>query len=109
VWALAADSEEEARRLFTTREYWRVGFEKGLRNPLVSPERASAHPYSNDERALIERLRRKAFIGTAGQVAAILTTLARRLELDELVINTWTFDPAARRRSYELLAAELKL
>ena len=109
VWALAADSEEEARRLFTTREYWRVGFEKGLRNPLVSPERASAHPYSNDERALIERLRRKAFIGTAGQVAAILTTLARRLELDELVINTWTFDPAARRRSYELLAAEFEL
>ena len=109
VWALAADSADEARRLFTTREYWRVGFEKGLRNPLVSPERASAHPYADDERALIERLRRRAFIGTAAEVAASLTTLARRLELDELVINTWTFDPAARRRSYELLAAEFKL
>src|SRR4051812_38559796 len=52
VWALAADSGDEARRLFTTREYWRVGFEKGLRHALVSPERASAHPYSDDERAL---------------------------------------------------------
>jgi len=109
VWALAADSEGEARRLFTTREYWRVGFEKGLRNPLVSPERALAHPYTEDERALIERLRRKAFVGTAEQVAAGLTALARRLELDELVVNTWTFDPAARHRSYELLAAAFGL
>jgi hypothetical protein len=30
--------------------------------------------------------------------------LARKLELDEIVINTWTFDAAARRHSYELLA-----
>jgi len=109
VWALAADTAEEARRLFTTREHWRVGFEKGLRHPLVSPERASAHPYTDDERALIERLRRKAFIGTAAEVAAGLSTLAQRLALDELVVNTWTFDPAARRRSYELLAAEFEL
>ena len=40
------------------------------------------------------------------QVALRLRELAARLELDELVINTWTFDPAARHRSYELLARE---
>ena len=38
-----------------------------------------------------------------------LRALARRLELEEIVINTWTFDPAARRRSYELLARALGL
>jgi alkanesulfonate monooxygenase SsuD/methylene tetrahydromethanopterin reductase-like flavin-dependent oxidoreductase (luciferase family) len=86
-----------------------VGFEKGLRNPLVSPERALAHPYSDDERALVDRLRRKAFVGTAEQVATGLTALAQRLELDELVVNTWTFDPAARHRSYELLATAFGL
>ena len=105
VWALAADTEAEARRLFTTREYWRVGFEQGLRNALVSPEQAMAHPYSESERLRIDELRRKAFVGTADQVAAGLNALAQRLELGELVVNTWTFDPAARRRSYELLAA----
>jgi hypothetical protein len=26
------------------------------------------------------------------------------LELDELVVVTWTYDPAPRHRSYELLA-----
>jgi luciferase family oxidoreductase group 1 len=109
VWALAADTESEARRLLTTREFWRVGFEQGLRNPLVSPEEASSYPYSAQERARIDELRRKAFVGTAEQVAASLTLLAQRLELDELVVNTWTFDPAARRRSYELLATAFRL
>jgi len=109
VWALAADTEAEARRLFTTREYWRVGFEQGLRNALVSPEEAMAHPYTESERMRIDELRRKAFVGTAEQVAAGLTALAQRLDLGELVVNTWTFDPAARRRSYELLAAAFGL
>ena len=104
VWALAAESQAEAQRLLMTREYWRIGFEKGLRNPLVSPARAAAYPYNAEERARIEALRGKAFAGTAGDVAAKLHMLARRLELDEIVINTWTHDPEARRRSYQLLA-----
>ena len=109
VWALAADSQAEAQRLLTTREYWRVGFEKGLRNPLVSPEQAVAHPYSESERARIEELRSKAFVGTAEHVATRLNALAHRLQLDELVINTWTYDATARRHSYELLAAAFGL
>jgi hypothetical protein len=37
-------------------------------------------------------------------VAARLKELAKSLELDELVIVTWTYDPAPRHHSYELLA-----
>jgi hypothetical protein len=37
-----------------------------------------------------------------------LTELAQRLELDELVVVTWTYDPAPRHRSYELLAAAFR-
>ena len=108
VWALAADTEAEARRLLTTRELWRIGFEQGIRKPLVSPEEAAAYAYTEAERATIESLRRKAFVGTADQVAARLTELAHRLELDELVVVTWTYDPAPRHRSYELLAAAIR-
>jgi hypothetical protein len=43
------------------------------------------------------------------QVAEKLHALARRLALDEIVINTWTFDPQARRHSYSLLANALGL
>jgi luciferase family oxidoreductase group 1 len=104
VWALAADTQSDAQRLLMTREYWRVGFEKGVRMPLASPDDAAAHPYTEAERAMIEKLRGVALVGTAPQVADKLHTLARRLELDEIVINTWTFDPQARRHSYALLA-----
>jgi luciferase family oxidoreductase group 1 len=104
VWALAADTESEARRLLMTREYWRTGFEKGLRLPLESPETAAAHPYTDAERATIEKSRAAALVGAAAQVSEKLHALARRLALDEIVINTWTFDPQARRHSYALLA-----
>jgi luciferase family oxidoreductase group 1 len=104
VWALAADTEAEARRLLMTRELWRTGFEKGLRLPLESPEYAGAYAYTDAERLMIEKLRSKALIGNAVQVADKLHALARKLALEEIVINTWTFDAAARQRSYTLLA-----
>lgn len=101
---MAADTESEARRLLKTREYWRAGFKKGLRLPLESPEQAAAYPYSDAERVMIDKLRAKALVGDAAQVADKLNALAGKLELDEIVINTWTFDAAARRHSYQLLA-----
>jgi luciferase family oxidoreductase group 1 len=104
IWALAADTEAEARRLAMTREFWRTGFEKGVRLPLVAPEEAAAHPYDAEERARIAAMRARAFVGSADTVAARLEAEADRLQLDEIVIVTWTHDAAARRRSYELIA-----
>ena len=104
VWALAADDDAEAWRLFRTRESWRVDFERGLRLPLVSPEKAAARSHDDATRARIDAMRRRAFVGTGEAVVARLRALAASLALDEIVVNTWTFDFAARRRSYELLA-----
>lgn len=109
VWALAADTEAEARHQLQTREFWRVGFEQGLRKPLVTPEFAAAYRYTEAERATIEALRAKAIVGTGGTVAARLAGLADRLQLDELVVVTWTHDAAVRHRSYELLAEAFAL
>ena len=109
VWALAADTEARARHLLKTREFWRVGFEKGLRKPLVTPEFADAYPYTDSERATIDALRRKAIVGTGSAVAEHLTQLARHFALDEIVVVTWTHDPDARHRSYELLASAFHL
>jgi luciferase family oxidoreductase group 1 len=104
VWALAADTEAEARRLLATRELWRVGVERGVRNALVDPDEAAAYPYTPAERSVVDALRRRALVGTADEVAMRMTELAQRYELDELVVVTWTFDAAPRHRSYELLA-----
>ena len=109
VWALAADTEQEARRQLHTREHWRAGFEQGLRRPLLPPDEAAAQSYTPAEQGVVERLRAKAIVGTADQVSTRLRELAGQLALDELVIVTWTYDVAPRLRSYELLAAAFGL
>src|SRR5258705_276064 len=75
VWALAADTEEEALHQFKTRERAIVDRRQGIRLPLMSPEEAE-RPYSPVELATAEKLRRKAIVGTAEQVAARLKELA---------------------------------
>ena len=109
VWALAADTEAEAQRQLMTREHWRVRFEQGLLGPLVSPEEAAAYPYTAADAARIAQLRSKALIGNGAQVAANIHALAASLELDEIVVNTWAFDPQVRSHSYALLAQAFNL
>lgn len=104
VWAVAADTEAQARHLLRTREYWRVGFERGIRKPLVTPEEAAAYPYAAHELATIAALREKALAGTGAQIVERLQALARQFGLEEIVVNTWTHDPEARRHSYRLIA-----
>jgi alkanesulfonate monooxygenase SsuD/methylene tetrahydromethanopterin reductase-like flavin-dependent oxidoreductase (luciferase family) len=103
VWALAADTEEEALHQFKTRERVMIDRRQGIRLPLMPPEEAT-RPYSSEELATAEKLRRKAIVGPPEQVAARLNQLAKNLDLDELVVVTWTYDPAPRHRSYDLLA-----
>jgi luciferase family oxidoreductase group 1 len=108
VWALAADTEEEALYQFKTRERAIVDRRQGIRLPLVPPAEAE-RPYTSTETVTAEKLRRKAIVGTAEQVAERLKDLARNLELDELVVVTWTYDLAPRHRSYELLSQTFRL
>ncbi|NML46799.1 LLM class flavin-dependent oxidoreductase [Ramlibacter sp. G-1-2-2] len=108
VWALAADSEEEAWHLFGSRERARIDRNSGRYGPLQPPQLAQ-RAYNEGEQAYRQQLRRKAMVGTGAQVAARLRALAQELEVDEVVVITWTWDPAAQRRSYELLAREFAL
>jgi alkanesulfonate monooxygenase SsuD/methylene tetrahydromethanopterin reductase-like flavin-dependent oxidoreductase (luciferase family) len=62
--------------------------------------------YNAAEQIAYDQLRAGALVGSATQVADKLRQLADRLQLDEVVIITWTHEPAAQARSYELLAQE---
>jgi luciferase family oxidoreductase group 1 len=108
VWALAADTQEEAWRLFASRERTRVDRNIGRLGPLLPPEDA-ARQYTDSELASIAQLRQRALVGSAAQVKARLMALADQLKVQELVVITWTWDPAAQRRSYQLLAQEFGL
>jgi luciferase family oxidoreductase group 1 len=109
VWALAADSAEEARHAALSRERWRVDRMRGVFGALRAPREVEAQGFTDIERPVIDAMRRKAFVGDADQVAGQLRVLAARFEMDELVVNTWASDPAVRRRSYALLADRFAL
>ncbi|MCD6077748.1 MAG: hypothetical protein K0R89_1686 [Ramlibacter sp.] len=108
VWALAADTEDEAWRLFASRERTRIDRQSGRFGPLLPPEEAP-RAYTQAEDAYRQGLRGRAMVGDARQVAAKLRVLAGELGVQELVVITWAWDPQAQRRSYELLAREFAL
>jgi luciferase family oxidoreductase group 1 len=106
VWALAADTEEEAWHHFSSRERWKIDRTRGALGALPSPAEAAARPYSPAEQLESDRIRRTALVGSGQQVAAKLRAVADTLQVDELVVITWAHDAAAQRRSYEVLARE---
>ena len=108
VWALAADTDAQAWQLFESRARWRMDRNLGRLGPLLPPEQA-LRAYSPAEQLALDRLRENALVGSATTVGSRLRRLAQSLALDELVIITWTHDPEAQRRSYELLAQEFSL
>jgi luciferase family oxidoreductase group 1 len=108
VWALAADTEDEAWALFQSRARWRMDRNSGRIGPILPPDQA-LRDYTPSEQVALAEMRANAFVGSAPQVAAKLRALAERLQVDEVVLITWTHDPAAQRRSYELLAREFAL
>lgn len=108
LWALAADTDAEALRLFESRARWKMDRNLGRIGPLLPPEEA-ARDYSPAEQFALGRMRESALIGSAETLGRKLRDLAARLEVDELAIITWTHDPVAQARSYELLAQEFAL
>jgi len=106
VWALAADTEAEAWRLFQSRARARMDRNLGRNAALLSPEDSIREWTPSEERALA-LLRAGAFVGTGKQVVSQLQTLADKHGVDEIAVITWTHDPAAQARSYELLASAL--
>jgi alkanesulfonate monooxygenase SsuD/methylene tetrahydromethanopterin reductase-like flavin-dependent oxidoreductase (luciferase family) len=109
VWALAADTEEEAAWHFASRARFRLLRERGIFAPLEPPEAALAYTYTEAERARMEQFRANAFIGTGAQAAERIGELAKRLDVAEMAVVTWATDEAARHKSYRLLAEAMGL
>jgi luciferase family oxidoreductase group 1 len=109
VFVVCADTEAEAQRLALSRELFIVWLYTGRPGPYPSPEQAAAHSYTAREWMILQHARRRTIAGTPDQVRDRLLALAAEYGVNELVIVTITFDPEARRRSYELLADAFSL
>jgi luciferase family oxidoreductase group 1 len=106
VWALAADTEDEAWHQFKSRARWKMDRNLGHIGALLPPDEAD-RDYSSAELPRLNALRKDALVGTGAQVAAKLSALAHTLGVQEIAVITWAGSASAQSRSYELLAHEL--
>jgi luciferase family oxidoreductase group 1 len=106
---VAADTDAEAERLAATVDLNYVRRSKGEYLPLTSPEEAASYPYTPIDRERIRYNRARLFVGAPASVRARLDPLIAATQADELMITTMIYDHAARRHSYELMAASFGL
>ena len=106
---VTADTDADAERLAATVDLNFVRRSKGEYLPLASPDEAAAYPYTPVDRERIKYNRTRLFVGAPATVRARLDPLLAATQADELMITTMIYDHAARRHSYELMAASFEL
>jgi luciferase family oxidoreductase group 1 len=104
VGVMCAETDGEAERLARSADVWRLRPEGTGRGPLPSPEEAAARALSPVEEAKLAQGRAATVVGGPGRVRAELAALAESYGVGELMLLTVCHSPAARRRSYELVA-----
>ena len=104
---VAADTDLEAARLFTSIQQRFLGMQRGQRGPLprpIAPEAMEAM-WSPAEKAGVERMLAASATGSPETVRRQLQALISRTQADELIVAGAVHDHAARLRSYELLSS----
>lgn len=101
---IAAESDEEARFLATSQQMSFTDLFRGARR-LTQPPIADIESYwTPQEKAQASQMLACSIIGSPDTVQKGLQDLMARTNADELMIVSDVFDPAKRRRSFELIA-----
>jgi luciferase family oxidoreductase group 1 len=103
---VAADTDQEARRLFTSHQQIFLALRRGRLGPVpapVDPDRFDAE-LTPLERVDLQHVLGSALVGSADTVRHGLSDFVTRTGADELIIAAQIFDHTARLRSYEIVA-----
>jgi luciferase family oxidoreductase group 1 len=104
-WTIAAQTHAEALRLSLPASMMMAHLIRGELIPVPSVEKAEAWAAANPAAPS----RRRITLGTPAEVHAALDKIAAEYGADEMMLVNIMSDHAARRRSYELVAAEYGL
>jgi len=104
--AIVADSDDEARVLFTSLQQRFLGMQRGIRGPLQKPVPTMDGLWTDAERAGVEQMLAVSAAGSPAIVHAKLDAIIAQTQADELIIASAVHDHAARKRSYELLRGD---
>jgi luciferase family oxidoreductase group 1 len=105
VHAVVADTDDEARRLFTTTQQAFTNMHRGRPGQAQPPIDDIDDYWTPQEKIVAGHRLTYSFVGARDTVRDGLDGFVERTGADELMIVTNVFDHAARVRSYELLAA----
>jgi luciferase family oxidoreductase group 1 len=110
VWALCADSREEAEHLAASSRWAFVKLRRGELIAVPPPDEAQRSLEAEARLGGLTGLhRRRSVLGTGDEVRAELERVAREYGAGEVIVVTITHEHAVRRRSYELLAEAFEL
>jgi luciferase family oxidoreductase group 1 len=101
---VAADTDEEARRLFTTVQQSFTNLVRGTGGKLQPPVDDIEQYWTPAEKNQASRMLKYSIVGSAETVRKDLESLVAVTKADELMIVCHLHDHAARIRSYEIVA-----
>ena len=102
---IAANTDAEARRLFTSLQQQFVNLRRGTPGKLQPPVEGIEERWSPMERAGVEHALRHALVGGPDAVRRGLEAFIARTDADELMVTAQIHDHRARLHSFELAAA----
>lgn len=106
---IAADSDEEARRLFTTQQMSFANLLRGTNQLSVPPIDDIESYWSPAEKAQAHQMLERSIIGSPATVAQGIRDLVAETGADELIVVSDVYEHKARLRSFELIAEAAEL
>ncbi len=104
VMGVAADTDEEAARLFTSAQQQFINLRRNVRGKFPRPVDTMDGLWSDMERISVDHTLRYAAVGAPATLEAKLSAFLGETGADELIVSMPIHDIAARLRSVELLA-----
>ncbi|AKO93230.1 LLM class flavin-dependent oxidoreductase [Priestia filamentosa] len=101
---VAADTEEEAKRLATSQQQQFLSLIRGTPTQLKPPVDDMEQVWTPYEKSIIAEKLDSTIVGTKETVKARLEQFLADTDADEMIINSQIFDHKARLRSYEIIA-----
>jgi luciferase family oxidoreductase group 1 len=106
--AVVADTDAEARRLFTTAQQGFTNLLRGTRGRMQPPIDDIESYWTPAEKAQASHMLGCSFVGAPATVREDLASFIERTRADELIVAAAIYDQGARLRSYELLADAMR-
>ncbi len=101
---VAADTDAQAQRLFTSLQQQFINLRRGMPGPLQPPVDSMEDRSSPMERAGVQHAMRRAQVGSPETVRRGIDAFIKETGIDELMIAGQIFDHQARLRSFEIAA-----